>query len=147
MKAYELTNFLDNLPIKKNCLQGIVNISNLPEKVGINRFLIVYLPVTETHGHWITLHRHRHFIEIFDSLVLSEFQSDKISKHFNIGTLKNFHAYQPKESILCGVFCMFYIYNRYFNSDLTFGDFLQEFFSLTKEENEKTIVNFAKQYK
>lgn len=51
---------------------------------------------------------------------------------------------QSDKSNSCGEFCLYYIVHRLHNLDLTFQEFMDDFFSLDTEVNETNVQNFVK---
>ncbi len=92
--------------------------------------------------HWFAVIRiSEDFVEIFDPLgvdiaFLREWFSLRYIYEYNST------AVQCLDSRLCGPFVVFFVILRYMNLDLEFVDFLNYYFSLDCNENERIVRDF-----
>ena len=95
--------------------------------------------------HWFLVFRSSiDYVEIFDSLG-GDLQFFKT--YFRIRAIYEYNVtpVQCRGSVLCGPFVVFFIIHRFFNLDLDFLDFLNEYFELDCSKNEKKVADFLEQ--
>ena len=86
-------------------------------------------------------------MEFFDSLGVSESKINNLKLYCKFKGIKkieyNETSFQSDNSESCGLFVLFFIFQRMFNLDLTFDEILEEIFEINKNVNEETVVNFC----
>ena len=121
------------------------------ENLAINSFPCFIIVNTDHSGgqglHWVVLRISSKSIELFDPLgliltnslpfeILSFIQRFTVSRCFKFNV-----CYQPKDSILCGFYCIAFIFLRQFCS---FRKLLSYFSDKNLLQNEKSIIKFFK---
>ena len=97
--------------------------------------------------HLLTLFRTT--LEIFDSLGVDNTKLDTLKKYLKFKGIKNIHinetAVQQENSDSCGLFVVYYIWQRMYNLDLSFDEILEQSFTIEKESNEENVKQFCEQ--
>ncbi len=108
-----------------------------------------HFSVSEGDGiHWFVLcHRERGCYEIFNSLGSTKEYVRKLLNNFRGYCEFNETAVQAPGSTTCGLFCIFFIIQRYFNEDLSMQDILNENFSANLSTNEQIVATFFRKHK
>lgn len=150
MLANEILRNLEQFHFKKY-FEGIFAADTVPKKLPNKHFLIVNTDVSSGSGkHWFAIVRINNLIECFDSLGLKEEQKHFLCSHFNIKGIShvtyNVTQLQPTTSILCGQFVLYFLFERYYNLDMSFDDLLNESFSNNTNQNENTIQEFIENF-
>jgi len=94
--------------------------------------------------HWVCVYIHSNGIcEYFDSFGgdPNPWLGEWINTHCTVCYYSR-HVFQSINSTTCGLFCLYYLYNRSVNTVLTYKQFLSLYFSIDVSENETNIVNF-----
>lgn len=151
MLSTEFLIYFQDFPFIKYNYLGAFSLDQFPNEIPENKFAIINTAESSSIGqHWFLVFKSsENYIELFDSLVVKLDIVVKILRnHF-----KNFQKYtlvynsialQQKNSITCGHFVVYFIINRFYNRDLTFYEFVNEYFSENCEKNEQTITDFCK---
>lgn len=135
MIGFDICRLLSHQSAVYQNLIGLFHINEIPEKIDYHKFAIINYS-----NHWFVVHRNLlNEIEVFDSLGKNSSASGKVKNHFNSGFATNSTQLQSDNSTLCGQFSIFYIVHRYFNHDVSFNDFLNQFFSSNKKRNEERV--------
>ena len=153
-KAKKQKQGLSNKKIEKilNCCKSFIGCfaSDQLENLSLNHFpctLIVNTDELKMPGtHWICFRISKQNIEMFDSLgliynnelpirILAFVQRFSVSRSFKFN-----RRLQSDSSILCGFYCIFFIFMRQFCS---FGK-IQQFFNENFTKNDRIIIKFFK---
>ena len=87
-------------------------------------------------------------IELFDSLGIDEEKKSLITRFakFNVNEIIfNETQFQSNTSSTCGLFVLYFIFERFFNLDVTFEDLLIDIFDINLAKNEETVKDFCEQ--
>jgi len=128
---------------------GVYPSDLIPKTLKVNHFIVCNIDDSSQVGsHWYVVYRHNLCtIEIFDSLGVTEQKKIFLTQKFNFAPVTklkcNITALQSKESLNCGLFCLYFIHNRLYNKDLGYSELLQEIF-LSPSNNEVLVTNFYK---
>ena len=148
MNSKELTDSLKNFPhLLRNC-DGIFSADTLPQKLKKNHFIICNTDISSGPGkHWYCVVKlAQDTLELFDSLGIDEPKRAFIASHFRqrgIYKIKfNVTAVQSDLTSTCGRFVLYFLVNRFYNKDLHFTDFLNEFFVKSQSTNEDIVNKF-----
>lgn len=148
MQASEILELIDKYPFLKTHFDGVYSLDQLPKKLSYRHFIIVNFDTSDLPGsHWFVISRPlKHtYLEVFDSLTLSEFKIKqlKIFWRFKLTRFEcNETILQENDSDTCGYFCLYYVLNRCYNYDLDFQTFLSSYFSSIPSENEILVKEF-----
>ena len=152
MKGYELAEKLSRYDksIYKS-LVGIFSINETPKDIKFHQWAILNLSLTNEPGsHWIVSkwnidqknYRKKYYllcfqaisnqgvntIEVFDSLGLRK-NKNLYKKYFKFdGITINDYPVQKSTSNTCAKFVIYYICHRFYNEDLNFTTFMENFF-------------------
>ena len=135
-----------------NCCKSFIGCyaSDQLEKISINQFPCTLIVNTDEHGmkgsHWICFRISKQKVELFDSLgliyenklpikILEFVQRFAISRSFKFNK-----RVQPDSSVLCGFYCVFFIFLRQFCSFRN----IQLWFCDTFAKNDNLIIKFFK---
>jgi len=102
---------------------------------------------TQEGKHWILLFRSFSTIELFDPLGFQPIDREilKSNEHFlkGISTVDyNTDSLQSNDSILCGEYCLLFIFNRIKRLDSPFHSIISTTFSNNPAENETRVTEF-----
>ena len=135
MIGFEICRLLSLQSAVYQNLIGLFHINEIPEKIDYHKFAII-----NDSNHWFVIHRNLlNEIEVFDSLGKNSSASGKVKNHFNSNFATNRTQLQSDNSALCGEFSIYYILQRFYNDDVSFNDFLNQFFSSNKKRNEERV--------
>ena len=135
-----------------NCCKSFLGCfaSDQLESLSLSFFPCTFIVNTDKNGmsstHWICIRISKRKVEMFDSLglvydnklpieILTFLQRFAVSRDIKLNK-----RLQPDSSVLCGFYCIFFIFLRQFCS---FGQ-IQKYFVDDLNKNEKTITNFFK---
>ena len=86
-------------------------------------------------------------MEIFDSLAIDNNKLETLKKTLKFRGLKTIHinedSFQKEDSDSCGLFVIYYIWQRMHNLDLTFDEVLEQSFTTDKTINEEKVKQFC----
>ena len=89
----------------------------------------------------------RDTIEVFDSLGGDETKLNILKKYIQLRGIKsieyNESAFQKETTASCGLFVLYFLFERLFNLDLTFDELLEDIFENNIDENEKKVTEFC----
>ena len=132
----------------KSYFLGVYSADTIPKSIRRHKFIVVNTSdSTEVGSHWYIIYRvDFNTLEIFDSLGIDTSKRIFLKENFNLRGIKsikfNTTSVQSNESSTCGHFCVFFIYQRLHNQDLTFHELLNETFEVDCDSNEKNVNNF-----
>ena len=135
-----------------NCCKSFLGCfaSDQLESLSLSFFPCTFIVNTDKNGmsgtHWICIRISKRKVEMFDSLglvydnklpieILTFLQRFAVSRDIKLNK-----RLQPDSSVLCGFYCIFFIFLRQFCS---FGQ-IQKYFVDDLNKNEKTITKFFK---
>ena len=135
-----------------NCCKSFIGCfaSDQLESLSLSFFPCTFIVNTDKNGmsgtHWICIRISKRKVEVFDSLglvydnklpieILTFLQRFAVSRDIKLNK-----RLQPDSSVLCGFYCIFFIFLRQFCS---FGQ-IQKYFVDDLNKNEKTITKFFK---
>lgn len=148
MLSSELNEIFSNHLNLKNLYDGTFSFDKVPKQLAVNHFIIINFSDSNQIGsHWFTVYREsRSCLQCFDSLGLTD---DKVAKvthlfaHFNLKEIiYNKSQLQKSDTISCGQYVLYFIFQRLMNLDLKFSHLLNEIFTLDLEKNEKKVSSF-----
>ena len=147
MISTEIISFFDTYPnLKKNFL-GTFSIDTVPKTIPVNHFLICNTDTSSGSGlHWFALFRFsKQDLECFDSLGISQEKKDLLTSLNFKGVSNlvfNVTQVQPNESISCGQFAVYFLFERLHNLDFSFHELLNELFVDNLIKNEEEVKSF-----
>ena len=135
-----------------NCCKSFLGCyaSDQLESLSLSFFPCTFIVNTDKNGmagtHWICFRISKRRVEMFDSLgliyennlpieILTFLQRFAVSRDIKFNK-----CLQPNSSVLCGFYCIFYIFLRQFCS---FGQ-IQKYFDADVNKNDKIITKFFK---
>ena len=135
-----------------NCCKSFIGCfaSDQLESLSLSFFPCTFIVNTDKNGmsgtHWICIRISKRKVEVFDSLglvydnklpieILTFLQRFAVSRDIKLNK-----RLQPDSSVLCGFYCIFFIFLRQFCS---FGQ-IQKYFVDDLNKNEKIIIKFFK---
>ena len=146
MKEGDIARYIKQLHLPKDLYLGIFPYKKVPKTLKCNQFVVLHRYIKKT-GHWFCLVKtFDNEVEIFDSVVCPQSVKKFIAQRLQCSVTSNSTRLQGKTSQSCGLFCIYYAFNRIFNLDLLANDFIADFFSATYKENERFLKEFAKDY-
>ena len=150
MHAVEFNQYFENFPFLKNQFVGIFAIDTLPKTLKIKKFCICNTDLSSGEGkHWFVLLRStKKTIECFDSLGITIQKRqilEKFCKFRGVSELLyNETQFQKDDSDTCGLFALYFIFERMHNLDMSFDNLLEEIFEVeNKQQNENSITQFC----
>ena len=135
-----------------NCCKSFIGCfaSDQLESLSLSFFPCTFIVNTDKNGmsgtHWICIRISKRKVEVFDSLglvydnklpieILTFLQRFAVSRDIKLNK-----RLQPDSSVLCGFYCIFFIFLRQFCS----FDQIKKYFVDDLNKNEKTITKFFK---
>jgi hypothetical protein len=148
MHSSEFEKKFESTPILKNHFVGVFSIDTIPKTLKYRKFCICNTDLQTGSGkHWICFVRnHKHSIELFDSLGIDEEKKSLIKKYCKFNTKEiifNETQFQANFSDTCGLFVLYFLYERFFNLDISFEDLINDIFVEDVVENEKKVKEFC----
>jgi len=144
------TDFYDILkqsPLRTH-FSGVYPSDKVPSCLKVTHFIVCNIDDSSKPGsHWYIVYRPNvNTLECFDSLGFSEEKKQFLIESFNFSAIKklkcNITNLQPSNSQSCGKYCLYFIYNRFYNQDLSFHDLMNEIFEIDTSVNETIVNNF-----
>ena len=152
MQAVEFDQYFNYYPFLKNQFVGVFAIDKLPKSLKIKKFCICNTDFSSGTGkHWFVLIRtSKNIVECFDSLGVSSEKRLLIEKYCHFRgiseLLYNETQFQQSDTNTCGLFCLYYIFERMHNLDLSFNELLEEIFDgQNKVLNETSVNEFCRE--
>jgi len=114
------------------------------------QFLICNTATEDQEGkHWILLFRSFSTIELFDPLGFQAIDRDILKSNAlflrGISNIQfNSNRLQSDDSVLCGEYCLLFIFNRIKQLDSSFHDIISTTFSNNLNENERRVSEFIR---
>jgi hypothetical protein len=150
MQATEFIQYINHFPHFKKHFKGIFSIDTLPKSLGYRKFLICNTDFQNGNGkHWIFFGQtEKNIIELFDSLGIDEQKKKLLYEYckFDKEIIFNTTPFQDTNTSTCGLFVLYYFFERLFNLDLDFEELLNLIFDEDISKNEKTVVEFQKDF-
>ena len=148
MQSSEFQKYIDSTPVLKKHYIGVFSIDTLPKIIKYRKFCICNTDVQSGNGkHWICFVRtSKNSIELFDSLGIDDEKKNLIIRFckFNIKEIVfNETPFQATFSDTCGLYVLYFLFERLFNLDLSFDDLLNDIFNEDVLKNEKTVQDFC----
>jgi hypothetical protein len=148
MQSSEFQKYFDSAPILKNHFIGVFSIDTLPKTIKYRKFCICNTDVQSGTGkHWICFIRSdKNSIELFDSLGVDAQKKNLIKTFckFSVRELTfNESQFQSSVSDTCGLFVIYFLFQRLFNFDISFDDLLEEIFHEDLSMNENQVKVFC----
>lgn len=152
MQSSELVEIIEKFPSISKTFLGVFSINTVPKLSKKHQFVILNTEESFKPGkHWFcVIKTYSKEFELFDSLGINVEKLDRL-RDFNIlpsnSVLKyNENAVQNSDSITCGLFVCYFLIQRLHNFDMSFSDLINEIFTLNKDLNETTVLNFCKSH-
>ena len=153
MQSSEFENYFIGYPFLKKHFKGTFSIDTLPKSLKNLDFCVCNTDVSTGVGiHWFfILKSSKNSIEVFDSLGIDPEKEKNIETYFKFRGIKsiqfNESVFQNQESNTCGLFVIYFIWQRMFNLDLTFDDILEHIFDPQVDFNELKVKQFCEKLK
>jgi hypothetical protein len=150
MQSSDFQKYFECAPILKNHFIGIFSIDTLPKTIKYRQFCICNTDVQSGNGkHWICFVRsNKNSIELFDSLGIDAQKKNLIENFCKFKRVKelifNETQFQSSFSDTCGLFVLYFLFERLFNLDISFDDLLEDIFDENVLINEKEVQDFCK---
>jgi hypothetical protein len=121
MQGVEFSKYFEKFPALQKCFNGVYSIDTLPKQFKYRTFCICN---TDTHDglgkHWICfIKSEKSSIECFDSLGISSEKKELLIKYCQFkgkNLYFNYNQFQKSDSVTCGLFCVYFIIQRYLDS-------------------------------
>ena len=134
MQGFEFLEYFNYFPFLKKHFKGVFAIDTLPKKLKYREFCICNTDSSNGTGiHWFCFLRNsKKTVECFDSLgILAEKKNILINhcKFQGVSELElNETQFQRNDSDTCGLFVIYFLFERMHNLDLNFDTLLSEIF-------------------
>ena len=150
MQSSDFNKYFEAVPIIKKHFIGVFSIDTLPKKIQLKSFCICNTDIQSGNGkHWICFVRSsKTSIELFDSLGVDAEKKSLVTKFakFNVNEIIfNETQFQSSLSTTCGMFVLYFVFERFFNLDIAFDDLLFDIFDENLDKNEETVKKFCEQ--
>jgi hypothetical protein len=144
MLGSAISSFFDGHDDVSFYFDGVFALNSFPKKLKKNHICIVNTSTTfEAGKHWICIGHYDNQLQVFDSLGSSP---DFINTHLHVNNVKKFKfndtPVQSPDSVQCGEYCLYYVFCRVLNMDLTFEELLNAIFVADVNINEMIIKKF-----
>ena len=143
MYSDELASLINSNKHIKASFDGIFSVNNIPHSIEKKKFVIINTAPSSHDGlHWVLLLRSsQKKYEYFDSLGADlKFMKENLPID---GTVYYFASQlQSNDSKACGLFVVYFIYERIYNMDLSFKNVVNSIFTLNHKSNEDRVVKF-----
>jgi hypothetical protein len=149
MQGSDFEQYFVTFPFLKKHFLGVFSIDTLPKSIKYRHFCICNTDKsTQVGQHWFCfLRNHNSEIECFDSLGINEEKKENLKKYCCFNRMKelifNETAFQTQTSNTCGLFTIYFIFQRMHNLDLDFDEFLDDFFDTNESLNEIKVQEFC----
>ena len=150
MQGLEITHFIDSFPNLKNHCKGVFAINTLPKTLKYRHFCICNTDFSDGSGiHWFCFLRNsKTTVECFDSLGICDQKREILMKHCAFRGVTeiifNETQFQKNTSNTCGLFVIYFIFERMHNLDLSFETILSEIFDAADQQiNEDQVKRFC----
>lgn len=145
MQGSEFIQYFESFPNLKKQFAGIFAIDTLPKTLKFRKFCICNTDVSNGSGkHWFSFLRNsKSSIECFDSLGVTAEKKLLLEKYCHFvgisDIIYNETQFQDDNSDTCGLFTLYFIFERMHNLDMSFHDVLEDIF-----ESEHKLINEEK---
>lgn len=149
MESSEFSPIFSKFNNLRNLYKGCYSSDRTPHFIKIREFFICNTDSSNQPGrHWICFIRvSKAKVEVFNSLGTDD---EALELYRNIAMKLNFISevhfnvtqVQASSTATCGRFCVYFLFKRIFNFDLSFDDLLNDIFTDKLQENEKKISTF-----
>jgi hypothetical protein len=148
MQASEFPLIFAKYPQINSFFLGVYSIDNIPPRIPTRNFCICNTAPKKSSGeHWFCVFKNDHKqIEIFDSLGVNNIKIECLQKIFKRQTKSlvfNESVFQDQFSSSCGQYCVYFVFQRVHNFDLSFDEILEEAFDQNIDTNERTVDKFV----
>jgi hypothetical protein len=149
MQSSDFNQYFETYIFLQKHFDGVFSIDTLPKKLNYRHFCICNTDKQSESGqHWFCFIRNSKFeIECFDSLGITEEKKEQLLKYCCFTRTKqlryNETSFQTKTSDTCGLFTIYFLFERMHNLDLTFHEVLEEIFDEDEEKNESKVIKFC----
>jgi hypothetical protein len=150
MQGSDFEQYFVKFPFMKQHFLGVFSIDTLPKTIKHRHFCICNTDTSAESGqHWFCfIQNHSAEVECFDSLGINEEKKEKLMKYCSFRRTKelkfNITSFQSKDSDTCGLFTIYFLFERMHNLDLTFSDILEDIFDENEVQNELKVKEFCK---
>lgn len=147
MNTSDFILYFEHSPLKKY-FAGVYPSDKIPKFLKVHNFFICNTDDSGNPGrHWYLIYKvNKAILECFDSLGIDDDKRKFLFSTFKsrgIRKLKyNMTKLQSQNTSTCGQFCVYYIVNRIHNLDLSFSEFLNEYFEIDEDKNEQLVNRF-----
>ena len=153
MQSSDFENYFIGYPILKKHFRGTFSIDTLPKSLKNLDFCVCNTDFSTGAGiHWFfILKTSKNTIEVFDSLGIDSQKEKNIETYFKFRGIRsiqfNESVFQNQESTTCGLFVIYFIWQRMFNLDLSFDEILEHIFDHETSLNELKVTKFCEKLK
>lgn len=151
LSSKDIQNFINTDEILTQSMMGVFSVNNLPKKIIKPSCLIINSDPSFLPGsHWVAIYFPSNSpAEFFDSLGKGPFHYSHLMLNFIIdwsskGFAYNYEPIQPQYSSTCGIYCLYFLYNRV--RGRSFEDILKDF-SKNVSYNDNLVINFFRRRK
>lgn len=147
MFGFQFKPILELLCTNNHTFLGVFSSDEIPLRMKIHSFFVFNTSESHEIGrHWILVWKEDiNTLEFYDPL--GSTSDYVISKIGHLGRKFLFLTYptQPRNSTLCGEYCIYFIVKRLFNVDQPFLEFINEIFCHNVQNNEEKLKKFISQ--
>ena len=134
MQGFELSHLIESFPVLNKHFKGVYAINTLPKTLKYRQFCICNTDSSYGTGiHWFCFLRNsKTSIECFDSLGICDTKREILKNYCSFRGVKeivfNETQFQKSATSSCGLFVIYFIFERMHNLDLSFEMTLSEIF-------------------
>ena len=153
MQSSEFEDYFVAYPLLKKHFKGTFSIDTLPKTLKYLDFCVCNTDISTGAGiHWFFIFKSsKNSIEVFDSLGIDSNKQQTIENNFKFRGIKsiqfNESIFQNQHSNTCGLFVIYFIWQRMFNLDFSFDDLLEHIFDISPDLNEIKVTKFCEKLK
>jgi hypothetical protein len=85
------------------------------------------------------------YIEYFDSLGFCSQNASYLLRNYGGYCAYNINRVMCIDDIYCSEFSIYFVINRIYNPDLSFHEFMNQYFSNNCEDNKRLVLDFMKE--
>ena len=146
MREGDLARCINKLHLPNKLYLGTFTYKKIPRSLECSQFAILHRYIKTT-GHWFCIIKTSETeAELFDSLIPPQSVINFLTQRLKCRVTFNTSRTQSRTSKSCGMFCIYYLFNRIFNLDLLAHDYFEDFFSSSCSKNEHFLKEFASAY-
>ena len=147
MEGTEFQKYFDHFLYLKKFFVGTFAIDTLPKTLKNDHFLVFNSDTSDKQGqHWLCCFKEKKTLLCFDSIGIDNNKKVLLEKYCVISGVNQIHFNETQFQLLttdtCGKFAIYFLIQKSYNKDLTFGELLEDIFSDEPLKNESIVKNF-----